>query len=466
MKLRWAHQLFQSKPIVASVVSAIAVTIVILIRQTGSLQEVELATFDRYQQWRPAATQWDSPVVLIKIHEEDIQRYGHPLTDRLLARILSALLALEPQAIGVDIFRDLPSQGRQQLKGVIANNPNIVMIEKLLGYAIAPPDYAERTNQVGFADLKLDPNGILRRGLLFLWDEQGGVHLSFSLQLALTYLADFGISLTHDPANPEYVRLNNTTIERFHGNQGGYVDADDGGYQFLLDFHRGTLPFPSVSISQVLNGTLDAKAIQGRILILGTASSSVPDQYETSLSTGGSAARPMLGIEIHGHAVDQLIRTALKGDAPIRTFDNLVETLWILLWSLIGAALGIWLRSPWLLALTAAGLTLPFAAGYLMFLQCIWIPAAPAAFAYISAFGIAIAYVSHREHAERTLIMQLFGQYVSREVAKVLWGPTRSVYGRRQTAITRAGCHDYDNRSAGIHLAGRNDGPRRRHGVD
>ncbi len=64
---------------------------------------------------------------------------------------------------------------------------------------------------------------------------------------------------------------------------------------------------------------------------------------------------------------------------------------------------------------------LPFAAGYLMFLQCIWIPAVPAAIAYISAFGIAIAYVSHREHAERTLIMQLFGQYVSCEVAKVLW---------------------------------------------
>ncbi len=421
MKSRWAHHLIQSKPLVAAGIAVFAVTIVVGIRQAGLLQELELATYDRYLQWRPADTQWDSPLVLIKIHEEGIQRFGHPLSDELLARILAALLVLEPRAIGVDIFRDLPSQGREQLESVIVDNPNVVMIEKRLGDPIAPPDFLKGTDQVGFADLKLDPNGIVRRGLLFLWDEKGGAHLSFSLQLALAYLKEFGVSLSRDPSNQDYVRLNNTTVERFRGNQGGYVEADDGGYQYLLDYRRGTLPFPSFSISQVLDGALAARAIQGRILILGTASTSVPDQYETSLSTGGSAAKPMHGIEIHGHAADQLIRTALEGDAPTQTFDNLVETLWILLWSLIGAALGIWLWSPCLLALAAAGLTLPFVAGYLVFLQGVWIPAAPTAIAYISAFGIAIAYVSHREHAERTLIMQLFGRYVSREVAKSLW---------------------------------------------
>ena len=421
MKLRLTHTLHQSKPIIASAIGVVATALVILIRQAGSLQELELATLDRYQQWRPAHTQWDSPLVLIKIHEEDIQRYGHPFSDRLLTKILTALLALEPRAIGVDIFRDFPSEGREQLKSVITNNPNIVMIRKLLGNPIDPPEFLEGNNQVGFSDIKLDPNGIVRRGLLFLWDLKGDVHLSFSLQLALAYLTDFGITLSQDPANHNYVRLNNTTIERFHSNQGGYVEADDGGYQFLLDFHRGDQPFPSFSISQVLDGTLDAQAIKGRILILGTASSSVPSLYLTSLSTGGSAVKPMHGIEIQSHAVDQLIRIALKGDAPIRTFSNLTEMLWILLWSLIGAALVIWLWSPPLLALAAVGLTLPFVAGYLMFLQCLWIPAAPAATAYISAFGIAIAYILHWERADRTLIMQLFGQYVSPEVAKVLW---------------------------------------------
>ena len=421
MKLLWTQQLIRSKPIVAMGIALVATLLFTLIRQAGWLQEIELATFDRYQQWRPVETQWDSPIVLIKIYEEDIQRYHHPLSDRLLAQILKKLLALEPSAIGVDIFRDLPSEGRDELSSVITNNPNIVMIEKLLRNRIAPPEFVERSSQIGFADLKLDPNGIVRRALLFLWDENSRVHISFSLQLALTYLREIGITLTRDPTNHNHVRLNNTTIERFRSNQGGYINVDDGGYQFLLDYHRGTHPFPSFSISQVLDGTLDAKAIQGRIVILGTASTSVSDVYETALSTGGSIAEPMHGMEIHGHAVDQLIRTAIKGDAPIRTFSNLAETLWILLWSLIGAALGIWLWSPWLLVLSAAGFILPSAAGYLMFLECLWIPAAPAAFAYISAFGIAIAYVSQREHAERTLIMQLFGRYVSRAVAKVLW---------------------------------------------
>ena len=101
MKPPFAQLLIQSKPILVTGIAVIVITIVVGIRQVGLLQEPELATYDRYLRWRPANTQWVSPVVLINIHEEDIQRFRHPLSDELLARVLTKLLALEPRAIGV-----------------------------------------------------------------------------------------------------------------------------------------------------------------------------------------------------------------------------------------------------------------------------------------------------------------------------------------------------------------------------
>jgi adenylate cyclase len=399
---------------------------VLALRQAGFLQTPELDAYDRFLRLRPALVAMEPPLLLVRITEDDIQRLGHPLPDALLAHAVETLLASGPRAIGVDVFRDLPvGEGRERLAAVVTADPRVVMIEKLpdrRDRGVAAPGFLAGRAQVGFNDLMEDAGGIVRRGLLILWDEEGRHHLSLSLSLALQYLDDLGITLTADPADPGLVRLGDTTIPRFRANDGGYVGADDGGYQYLLDYRRGRINFPELTLSEVLAGDLDVGHVRDRIVILGTTSPSVQDYHHTPLSTSWGDAEPMPGIMVHAHAADQLLRIALADHSPTATLASLPAALWILIWSSLGGLLGIRIRSPvgltgWLggaLAVLMASAFLAFCAGW-------WLPAVSPGLAMLASAVLTLGYTVNRERAERRLMMQLFGRYVSLDVAKELW---------------------------------------------
>lgn len=410
------------KPVITAGIAFVIAASMIWIRQLGILQELELFAYDRYLQQRQIDQDYDPPVVLIRITEEDIQRYGYPIPDGLLVQILEILLPFNPATIGIDIFRDIPSVGRDRLRAVLKDNPQTVLIEKRLGNTILVPDLISDTNQVGFADLKQDATGVIRRGLLILWDanDQNRPYLSFGLTLALNYLQKFDITLSADPENNAFVSIGHTSIPRFQFNDGGYSTADDGGYQFLLDYGYGTRPFPSFTVSEVMGQSQQLNTIDGKVIIIGTTAPSVQDQHETPFSH--NVNKPMFGIEIHAQVVDQLIRTALKGDAPIQTIDENYENGLILAFSLFGVILGVTIRSLWLLIstiLVTAGFFIFFP--YLVFQAGYWIPAAALSLVFAGSFFWGIAYIGLIERSELKMIRMLFGKFVDRKVAKDLW---------------------------------------------
>jgi hypothetical protein len=143
-----------------------------------------------------------------------------------------------------------------------------------------PPYFANAGSRVGFSDLPVDPGGTTRRSLLFLW-EGDVAQISFSLQLALRYLQDEGITLQADANDPNRVRLGDTTIPPFHAWDGAYVRADDGGYQFLLDYADGPDAFLAWTLGDLLGGRIPDSALRGKIVILGTTSPSVKDEFYT-----------------------------------------------------------------------------------------------------------------------------------------------------------------------------------------
>ena len=410
------------RPVAATGIALLVFGIIVGIRQLGLLQGLELAMYDLHLKFRTVKTAPESPLLLIRVYESDIRQLGYPIDDSSLAKSLNLLSAYGARAIGVDMYRDFPARGRDELRTAVNNTPRVVMIEKRLGEPVPRPDFIQDTGQIGFADLKQDPGGIIRRGLLMMWDDEGRPYLSFALQLALKYLQDFDITLTADPADESLVRLGKTTITRFNGNDGGYQNADDGGYQMLLDYRRGTKPFPSYPLSELLQGKLDKQQVQDRVVILGMTAASVEDRHESPFSTGWGAAGSVYGVEIHAHTVDQLIRNALHGEAPLETLSEQSELFWILAVCFIGAALGVWLQWPWLKVLVAAGgVGLLIATAQDAFSYGLWIPAAPVILAYLGSLALATIYCAQCEHAERKLIMQLFGKFVAPEVATMLW---------------------------------------------
>ena len=165
------------------------------LRGAGLLQGLELGAYDRFLAALRVPSQPDPRIVLIRITEPDIARYGHPLSDEILARALRGLAAQGPRVIGVDLYRDRPTPpGEAELRSAVLANPGIVLIEKVSGgeaERIRPPAYVIGTGQVGFSDVKADHDNVHRRGLLSM--QSAGTSLSLPVRLATRYLAFEGL---------------------------------------------------------------------------------------------------------------------------------------------------------------------------------------------------------------------------------------------------------------------------------
>jgi adenylate cyclase len=415
-------------PLAASLVASALVFLSILaLRRAGSLESLELAAYDWYSRLRPDVSASDSRIVLIAITERDIHNQGRwPLADATLAQVLEMLTQYRPRAIGLDIYRDIVvPPGREELNAILSGNRHIIAVTKLgEGGAdgIPPPPVLQHTDQVGFSDIVVDPGGIVRRGLLFL-DDAERVAYSLPLRLALLYLQAEGIRPQPDPADPQHIRLGPTTIRPLEMNDGGYVGVDARGYQFLLDFKGVRKAFPSFSLTTLLAGEIDPQAIKDKIVLIGVTAESVKDFFYTPFSRGLQTDQQMSGIELHGHIVSQLLRFGLDGNSPVATTSDRREEAWILLWSIMGGAIGLWVRSPWRFVLSAAsGLVVLAFTDYVAFVSGWWIPLVPSAMAWVISAAVVTAYMSNQEKRQRALLMQLFTKYVpNKEVAEIIW---------------------------------------------
>ena len=167
---------------------------------------------------------------------------------------------------------------------------------------------------------------------------------------------------------------------------------------------------------------MDPALFRGRVVVVGTDSPSVKDDFQTpsGFLPGGHAL--IRGAELHAHAIDQLIRYARGEDAPITSLAEPQEALWILVWCLLGAAVAIRVRSPLSLVVTLMlGLGVLLGGTYLAFLAAWWIPVVPAAVGSLGASGLVVAYVIQQERADRLKAINLFGRFVSRSVVDRIW---------------------------------------------
>jgi adenylate cyclase len=426
MKTDWLARL-RSPTMVSLGLGILACLLVVGLRSAGYLQFFELASYDAFLRVRERHTVPEPRIILVQIVEKDIQRIKQwPPSDDRLADLLQAILGYHPRVIGLDLYRDFAvPPGTERLNALLANNPSIFCIEKFgdaggSGRVFGPPQL-RGTERIGFSDVTIDSDGVVRRGLLFLDDGQN-FSMSLPLRLALAYLAGDGIAPQPGEPNPEYLRLGPTTFVPFEGDDGGYVGADAAGYQYLLDYRGGVKPFTTYTMSDVLDGQVDPALIRDAIVIAGVNSVSVKDEFLTPYDRFAGPGQTTSGIAVHGYETSQLLRAALKGDAPIRVLSDRVENLWVLLWGALAAFLGQFARSGLRFSLFAVGgLAVLVAVTYFAFVQNWWVPVAPPGLAWLTASGVVAAYLSNYEKTEKKLLMDLFSKNVSPAVADELW---------------------------------------------
>ena len=81
--------------------------LVILLRGLGFVQLLEWTLLDRFFLWKPAEPA-DERIAIVAIDEEDLQEIRQwPISDGILAELLTKINAHQPRAIGLDLYRDL-----------------------------------------------------------------------------------------------------------------------------------------------------------------------------------------------------------------------------------------------------------------------------------------------------------------------------------------------------------------------
>jgi CHASE2 domain-containing sensor protein len=352
---------------------------VVIARLTGALQFLEWAALDTSLRFRPAEPM-DDRVVIVGIREKDIRQEGRfPVSDQTLAQVLTTLQTYQPAAIGLDIFRDLPVEPGSLALSKAFQAKNIIVVEKVLpdqsGYTVNAPQGVS-PDQVGIVDAMFDIDGKVRRTLLGTSTESQDYRLSLAIRLAETYLQPTGLSLDNGIRDPDAMRFGTTELPRLHPNSGGYVRADAGGNQMLINFRSGRNPFRMLSLQDLQQG-VNPDWLRGKIVLIGYTTPSVKDiANSTAIATDTPAL--VYGVEVQAHVVSQIVSAVVDGRPLLQAWWDGIEYLWIIAWGVVGIAIGRFIRSPqqsflWLLVLSG-GLV---AGSYGVLLLGWWIPVVP-----------------------------------------------------------------------------------------
>lgn len=398
----------------------------------GILDGLEQKAYDQFVRFRHLCGELplDDRLLVVEVTEDDLTTLQEfPLTDGTVAEAIDRLQQHEPAVIGLDMFRAVPKQpGRDALLRSLEAE-NIVVITQLSGDRGAPgipPPENVIPDQVSFNDVVVDPDGTIRRALLMgerVTLEGSEILYSYSLQLALRYLAIQGITPERSPINPDYMKLGTSTLLRLGSHAGGYGAADAQGYQIMLNYRNQQSPSRHITLRQLLEGDFESEWVRGKVVMIGLTAPSFKDLFYTPFTAGLTAENhQMPGVVVHAQMVSQLLDAATGDRALLGLSNPWQEWLWCILWALLGGSIAWQFRHPAMLVLGQGSVLLvSIVAGYGIFLAWGWLPVVAPVIASVGSSSLVLSYQAQQSSRQRQMMLTLLGQTASPEIAQALW---------------------------------------------
>jgi len=251
----------------------------------------------------------------------------------------------------------------------------------------------EASVALGHGNVVPDGDGVMRRIPLVVRDAAGKAYPALMLASLYTH---FGKTL---PADFE---VDDGTMQLL-----GRDVPVDGTSSMRINFVGNPGTFPQLSYADVIDGTFDADLVKFKIVLVGMTATGEPDAWVTPMS-----AEKMYGVEVHANAMDTILRQRFMVEAG---WSITLLTL-LLLVGLTGIALPC-LSLRWGGLLTGVlfvgylvGVFFAFDSGYVM---NILYPLVALPVVYVTAVLCRVA----AEQSDRTHVKDLFGRYVSPQVA-------------------------------------------------
>ncbi len=433
----WLAALLRRRMFKAFMVANLVALALLPAREAGWLQGLELSAYDTLLTWRQDGAQSDR-VVLVTTTEADINRFGYPIKDQDLAAVLARVFSGGPKAVGVDLYRDLPMPpGHAALEAIQRAQDNLYWVFKLpdagnIGVP-APPALRETGREV-LADNVTDAGGVVRRALLLAADEQTGRNWrTMGVTLAERY--------TGQRLRPQGddLAIGTGRIPLLDQPYGPYARVDAAGYQMLFDYRGGHRRFREISFAEMLDNPAQAATLRDRVVIVGTAALSIKDSFATPFSTGWGGEGPLIGMALHAHITDQLIRLA-TGEArnPV-PLPRWVDHAAIWGGAMAGAVLA-FLVSRVLLVLAGLLLGLGVIGGATALGHAdaaLLLPGLPVALAWVLSAAGCNFVMNAAGARERTQLRRSFESYLDpRIISQMMQGDTLPSFGGEHREIT------------------------------
>ncbi|NER78939.1 MAG: EAL domain-containing protein [Leptolyngbya sp. SIO1D8] len=403
--------------------SLLATIFVVVLGQLGMMQFLEIEAYDNLTKLKSQGTP-DSRLLIVEVTELDIQAQKKwPLSDAVISDLLEKLQQHQPKVIGLDIYRDIPQPpGTNKLLKQL-QSANVIVIQHIgcNGFDYIPPPRDVAEDQIGFSDLVVDSDGVIRRNLMFATLDDQEFH-SFSLLLGLKYL-DLDINAIEVGHN--YLKIENSMFRTLQHDSGGYQNIDAAGYQTMLQYQAGDGDFSKVTLTEVLNGQLRPEMVKDKIVLVGMTAPSTKDMLLTPFSSKLGNFHLMPGVVIHGHMTSQIISRILDDQKGIWYLPQPIEILWIWMCSVAGGFLPWRFKSSQAIGISFAfGLSVISGSIIVIFFQSGWFPLVASSSSFLLANIISIVnrnlYDERYDELTRLSKPKLFEKTIKKELLKSL----------------------------------------------
>lgn len=335
------------KPVTLIALSVLCLLLFLRVVDPFWVQTIRLITFDTYQISKPREYS-KQPVVIVDIDEESLRQYGQwPWPRTLIANLIDGIAERGGIATGFDIVfaepdrfspsniakdnLQLPSDIRQKLEALPDNEASMVEAMKrhsvVLGEAGVRnfSDIASQPKEirdVGFAQIGEDPRPFLTQKKLHdLLQNQEVLQNAASGYGVFALKADADNVIRRVPLTilaRDKIRLS-LSVEVLRVATGGdsfAIKANEAGLEGIVvagsfvetDGQGNIWPYYSpankaryISASAILNGTVNADLVTGKMVLVGTSSAGLEDYRAIPLGV------QMPGVEVHAQVLENIL---------------------------------------------------------------------------------------------------------------------------------------------------------------
>jgi adenylate cyclase len=310
-------------------------------------------------------------VTIVAIDDTLVKLAGtYPLPRAEIARIVGAIARLEPKVIAIDLLLvdKGPADGDAALANSLAASPTVLAGAAVFSNTLQPsaeddgplarlpradrfllplPVFADRA-EVGIANVATGQTGTpLSVPMLFRTRDR--IELSFPLRVASIAI---GQKLTIEPDRLLF---------------GDRPIATASNYALPVSYYGPRQTIRTISAANLVDGQIDSKAIQGRIVVLGATATGTGDFFPTPFDS------LMPGVEIISTAITHLV----AGDGVVRNGAvRIIDAVTTMLLPLLLIGLLAWRRNAIGLMAVSAVVLAWAAANAVAFAHGIWLDAA------------------------------------------------------------------------------------------